>query len=236
MRMLTRSGLDWTARFRPIAEALAVPKIRAAYLDGEIAVMGEDGVTSLAALQDALSRGQAQRLTYHVFDLLKSRRSRPFGGCQDPAVPEFLRTSRRSQGADAFARWTGPLPDNAIIQWPPTKQWHDLTNEWMFAGKEALVFLGAACRAPKKEDTLVKLTDTQLVLLADAANRNEGSILPLPGTLKLDRETADGVFKDLTEEARGRAARHRTGRSGEKQGRSARDSGNHTSRPARDRR
>ena len=70
VRMLTRSGLDWTARFRPIATALALPKIRAAYLDGEIAVMGEDGITSFAALQDALSRGQAQRLTYHVFDLL----------------------------------------------------------------------------------------------------------------------------------------------------------------------
>ena len=70
VRMLTRSGLDWTARFRPIATALALPKIRAAYLDGEIAVMGEDGVTSFAALQDALSRGQAQRLTYYVFDLL----------------------------------------------------------------------------------------------------------------------------------------------------------------------
>ena len=33
-------------------------------------MLGEDGVTSFAALQDALSRGQAQRLTYHVFDLL----------------------------------------------------------------------------------------------------------------------------------------------------------------------
>ena len=70
VRMLTRSGLDWTTRFRPIAAALAIPKIRAAYLDGEIAVLGADGVTSFAALQDALSRGQGARLTYHVFDLL----------------------------------------------------------------------------------------------------------------------------------------------------------------------
>ncbi len=70
VRMLTRSGLDWTVRFRPIAAALALPKIRAAYLDGEIAVLGEDGVTSFAALQDALSRGQTHRLSYHVFDLL----------------------------------------------------------------------------------------------------------------------------------------------------------------------
>ena len=58
--MLTRSGLDWTARFRPIAEALAVLK-HSAYFDGEIAVLGPDGVTSFAALQDALKRGQAGR-------------------------------------------------------------------------------------------------------------------------------------------------------------------------------
>jgi bifunctional non-homologous end joining protein LigD len=48
VRMLTRSGLDWTARFRPIAAILAVPKIRAAYLDGEIAVLGENGATNFA--------------------------------------------------------------------------------------------------------------------------------------------------------------------------------------------
>ena len=34
------AAADWTARFQPIAAALAVPKIRAAYLDGKIAVMG----------------------------------------------------------------------------------------------------------------------------------------------------------------------------------------------------
>jgi bifunctional non-homologous end joining protein LigD len=68
--MLTRHGLDWTARFRPIAAALAGLPAKAAYLDGEVAVVGEDGVTSFAALQDALSRGQATRLTYHLFDIL----------------------------------------------------------------------------------------------------------------------------------------------------------------------
>ena len=51
--------------------------------------------------------------------------------------------------------------------------------------------------ALEKEDTLVKLTDTQLIVLAAAANRDGGSILPLPGTLKLNRETADGVLKEL---------------------------------------
>jgi bifunctional non-homologous end joining protein LigD len=71
VRMLTRRGLDWTARFRPIAEVLAKLPAKAAYLDGEIAVLGDDGVTSFAALQDALSRRQAERLVYFVFDLLR---------------------------------------------------------------------------------------------------------------------------------------------------------------------
>jgi bifunctional non-homologous end joining protein LigD len=69
-RMLTRKGLDWTARFAPIAEALAKLPTRAAYLDGEIAILGKDGISSFADLQEALSRNQASRLTYFVFDLL----------------------------------------------------------------------------------------------------------------------------------------------------------------------
>jgi hypothetical protein len=48
-----------------------------------------------------------------------------------------------------------------------------------------------------KEDTMAKLTDTQRLMLSAAANRNGGSVLPLPGTLKLGRETADEILNDL---------------------------------------
>ena len=70
VRLMTRTGLDWTARFRPIAAALAGLPVTTAYLDGEIAVLGPDGVTSFAALQDALSKGRSGELVYFVFDLL----------------------------------------------------------------------------------------------------------------------------------------------------------------------
>src|SRR5262249_20852233 len=69
VRMLTRKGLDWTERFRPIAAALAELKVKAAYLDGEIVVIRPDGVSSFADLQGVLSNGPASRLPYHVFDL-----------------------------------------------------------------------------------------------------------------------------------------------------------------------
>jgi ATP-dependent DNA ligase len=42
---LTRHENDWTPRFRPIAAILAVP-VRAAYLDGEIAVLTAEGAAS----------------------------------------------------------------------------------------------------------------------------------------------------------------------------------------------
>ena len=104
VRMLTRSGLDWTARFRPIAAALAVPKIRAAYLDGEIAVLGEDGVTSFAALQDALSRGQAPSADLSRLRSAASRRPRPHRPAPGRAQDLVRAASRRpAQG------WPGPL-------------------------------------------------------------------------------------------------------------------------------
>ena len=61
--MFTRRGFDWTGAFSTVAEPLSDLEARSAYLDGEIAVIDDDGVTSFAALQGALSRLR-QRLPY----------------------------------------------------------------------------------------------------------------------------------------------------------------------------
>ena len=42
-----------------------------------------------------------------------------------------------------------------------------------------------------------KLTDTQLIILAAAAKRDDGAILPLPKKLKLDSHAGATVFHDL---------------------------------------
>jgi hypothetical protein len=44
---------------------------------------------------------------------------------------------------------------------------------------------------------MVKLSDTQLVILAAAAKRNDGSILPLPKRLKADKESAAQILGNL---------------------------------------
>ena len=69
-RMLSRSGLDWTAKFTPIADRLARLAVRDALVDGEVVVLEASGVSSFGALQQALSEGVAGNLTYFAFDLL----------------------------------------------------------------------------------------------------------------------------------------------------------------------
>jgi bifunctional non-homologous end joining protein LigD len=69
-RMLTRSGLDWTARFKPIAGAAMALRARETYIDGGVAVLDEAGVSDFGVLQEALSEGRAEKLVYFGFDLL----------------------------------------------------------------------------------------------------------------------------------------------------------------------
>jgi bifunctional non-homologous end joining protein LigD len=97
--MLTRKGLDWTARYKPIAVAAAALRARAAYIDGEVAVLDDKGVSDFGGLQEALSEGQAGWLTYFAVDLLhpdgedltslpllerKARLEQLIGGISDP--------------------------------------------------------------------------------------------------------------------------------------------------------
>ncbi len=68
--MLTRSGLDWTARMPAIAAEVARLPCQAATLDGEVVVLSADGTTNFADLQAAFQEGARNPLTYFCFDLL----------------------------------------------------------------------------------------------------------------------------------------------------------------------
>jgi ATP-dependent DNA ligase len=45
VKLLTRSGLDWTAKYPTTAAEFAELKVRTAYLDGELCGVRPDGVT-----------------------------------------------------------------------------------------------------------------------------------------------------------------------------------------------
>ena len=70
VKILTRSGLDWTARFPGIAGAVAELPANRALIDGEIIALDRGNAPSFALLQQALSEGRDEDLIYVVFDLL----------------------------------------------------------------------------------------------------------------------------------------------------------------------
>jgi bifunctional non-homologous end joining protein LigD len=70
VRLLTRTGLDWTHRMRSIAQQLKDLPAESAVIDGEVVVLDENGLSSFADLQAAFQEGARKPLTYFAFDLL----------------------------------------------------------------------------------------------------------------------------------------------------------------------
>ncbi len=93
VRIFTRSGLDWTDKFRPLASAIASLDLPPALIDGEIVAFGDDGNPSFSALQSVLKRGHgAQRedtpVHFFAFDLLSLE------GQDMKAMPQIERKER----------------------------------------------------------------------------------------------------------------------------------------------
>jgi bifunctional non-homologous end joining protein LigD len=65
----TRSGLDWTDKFKPVVEAAKALPAYSALIDGEVVVIDADGRTNFQALQSAI-KGDPARLEFYAFDLL----------------------------------------------------------------------------------------------------------------------------------------------------------------------
>lgn len=70
VQLLTRTGLDWTARMRPIAKEIEKLGVDTVTLDGEVVVVAPNGTTSFADLQASMQEGANHELTYFAFDLL----------------------------------------------------------------------------------------------------------------------------------------------------------------------
>ena len=66
----TRAGHNWTARFRPIADALRQLKAKEFVLDGEVVLVDARGIPDFSMLHAALAAGSTEQLLYYVFDLL----------------------------------------------------------------------------------------------------------------------------------------------------------------------
>lgn len=104
VRLLTRTGLDWTEKFgSEIAAELAALKCSDAILDGEIVVLADSGVSSFALLQQDLSAKRTNRFIYYVFDLMR------LGG-------KDLRAEPLVERKQALQELLGKQSDNAAVR------------------------------------------------------------------------------------------------------------------------
>ncbi|MPT23121.1 MAG: hypothetical protein E2577_09025, partial [Starkeya sp.] len=71
VKLLTRSGLDWTPRFGlALVAALEALPAKDALIDGELVVENSGGVSNFSLLQKDLAEGSSDRFIYYAFDLL----------------------------------------------------------------------------------------------------------------------------------------------------------------------
>lgn len=69
-RLVTRNDQVWTERFPELAKAFTSFDRPGTVFDGEIVRLREDGISSFAALQQALSDEDTADLVYYAFDIL----------------------------------------------------------------------------------------------------------------------------------------------------------------------
>jgi ATP-dependent DNA ligase len=101
VRLLTRTGLDWTHKYPPIAAAVSSLSARQAYLDGELCGVFPDGITSFNMIQAASDAGNAAGLVFFIFDLLHGRPESGHSHRTHPsaAIAGSVRSARRVRAA-----------------------------------------------------------------------------------------------------------------------------------------
>jgi len=70
VQLLTRTGLDWAARYPAAIAALEGLNVKTAYLDGELCGVDDAGLPSFAHTQAASDGERGVHVVYYAFDLL----------------------------------------------------------------------------------------------------------------------------------------------------------------------
>ena len=70
IQLFTRNGNDWSHKLPHIVKAIDEMNLRNGWLDGEIIVPNEHGISDFQALQKTLDSPHTQSILYYVFDVL----------------------------------------------------------------------------------------------------------------------------------------------------------------------
>lgn len=66
---LTRNGHDWTEKLPTLVASLRDAKLPNGWYDGEIVILGDNGIPDFQALQAAFEEKKTQRIVYFLFDV-----------------------------------------------------------------------------------------------------------------------------------------------------------------------
>jgi len=69
VRLITRNGNDWSHKLPHLIKALGKLKLKSSWLDGEIAVLDENGIPDFQSLQNAFDSAHTERIIYYLFDV-----------------------------------------------------------------------------------------------------------------------------------------------------------------------
>jgi bifunctional non-homologous end joining protein LigD len=70
VRLVTRSGHDWTERMPALAKRFQALQVKTAVIDGELVALRTDGAPSFHDLQNSLTHGRDGILYFYSFDIL----------------------------------------------------------------------------------------------------------------------------------------------------------------------
>ncbi len=70
VKFLTRSGLDWTSKYKILFDSAQNLGVQNAIIDGELVWLDEKSHSNFQLLQNALSEGRFDRMYFYAFDLL----------------------------------------------------------------------------------------------------------------------------------------------------------------------
>jgi len=69
VRLFTRNGKDWTDKLRGLVSEIKELKITSGWLDGEVVMLGKDGMPDFGDLQNAFEQGSTGDIIYYIFDV-----------------------------------------------------------------------------------------------------------------------------------------------------------------------
>lgn len=104
----TRRGLDWTSKYRDLAEAAKALEVESAIIDGEIIVLNDAGLSDFAPLRKAITSRQHD-LYFVAFDLLLLNGH----DLRDMALEERREILKSVMPADIHIQFSQALPGEA---------------------------------------------------------------------------------------------------------------------------